>query len=677
MNSYFDSLFKLDSKSIKQVNKTLIMIKDNPKQPSLSMHSIDRMKCDENFKSVRVNDDIRIILYHQNSDYAILYVDHHAEAYAWCKGKYFKKSDFGAAYIYDTVMIEEKVKKSKEDCCEFVESIMEKAHVKKKYLVRLGIDAEYADILMKVQNEDALIEYVNVLPEEIQDAVIDLATETKSFEEVYLQLSAKDSDESIGGLMHRDAKRRFYMTSTDDELMRIIEENNFEKWQLFLHPTQEKIVCKHFNGPALIEGAAGTGKTIVGIHRAVYLAQNVYKKQDNKRIVVCTFSKKLAIDIEKRVQVLIDQKNIENNIEVLTIDTLISDELKKAGVYLRIALEEVSQLFSNLYRKYNFHETEKFLQYEYREVIEKNNITTLEEYLNAERKGLIIPLNERKRIEIWKFFSEFQREKKTKNCYTFLDRANQLTELYSNGKIAPKIDSLIIDEAQDLESVKIKALCMCVRQDKNNIFILSDSNQRVYRLKTWKKDVAINVVGRTNYLYINYRTSQQINQFAISQFNELSHEDYIFGNRCLLEGIKPVVKVYENDSKKFTLIGELIEELKTDNYQLGEICVICKSKNDCNQVHGALSVLGIESVILTGVLVPEEMNYLNICTSVGVKGLEFKAVIALDFDKIGEGKENYYCDLVKEEEIKKLVACEKYVVASRPRDLLFIIDQKQ
>lgn len=79
-------------------------------------------------------------------------------------------------------------------------------------------------------------------------------------------------------------------------------------------------------------------------------------------------------------------------------------------------------------------------------------------------------------------------------------------------------DSIIIDEAQDLEPVKLRALCRLVRTSRNNIMILSDVNQRIFRLNTWKNDVDINVIGRTHYLSVNYRTTKQISDYAKHQF---------------------------------------------------------------------------------------------------------------------------------------------------------------
>ena len=102
--------------------------------------------------------------------------------------------------------------------------------------------------------------------------------------------------------------------------------------------------------------------------------------------------------------------------------------------------------------------------------------------------------------------------------YTFVDRAYDLLKGLADGTIAKEYDSIIIDEAQDLETIKLRAICNCVRTDKNNILILSDVNQRIFRLSTWKKDGGINVVGRTHHLSVNYRTTKQINDYARYQF---------------------------------------------------------------------------------------------------------------------------------------------------------------
>ena len=52
--------------------------------PGLQFHRIDRSK-DQNFWSVRVSADIRLIVHRTPSSFLVAYVDHHDKAYAWAE----------------------------------------------------------------------------------------------------------------------------------------------------------------------------------------------------------------------------------------------------------------------------------------------------------------------------------------------------------------------------------------------------------------------------------------------------------------------------------------------------------------------------------------------------------------------------------------------------------------
>jgi hypothetical protein len=61
------------------------------------------------------------------------------------------------------------------------------------------------------------------------------------------------------------------MASADE--LQLALDYPWEKWTVFLHPDQRDWVARDYGGPTRVSGSAGTGKTIVGIHRAAYLAR--------------------------------------------------------------------------------------------------------------------------------------------------------------------------------------------------------------------------------------------------------------------------------------------------------------------------------------------------------------------------------------------------------------------
>ena len=676
--TYLNSVFKLDNQSKKLTLNTIAQLSENPKTPSLQIHSLHRVKCDAKFRSARVNDDLRIIFAMQGDTFTLLYVDHHDSAYDWCEGKYLNRTPFGAEYIYDEkiMLSSDFVPEEKDFFGDYELPLLEKANIKVKHLEKLDIPKIHAENLLTISNEDRFIEYIAIFPAEIQEALLDIVTGSKSFDMVYNELIDEDINvDQEKPLEHKDSKRRFYITKSIEELEMLMENDEFEKWTIFLHPSQEKLVKKNFNGPALIEGGPGTGKTIVGIHRAVYLSQNVYKAEDNKKILFCTFSKKLARVISKKLDRLMKQHNVKNNIDVVSVDSFIFSLLKKnLGSAKPISdANAIIEVIDRLYNKLNPKGSKGFYEYEYFEIIEKYNIKTLEEYLEADRSGTGMPLDQKARTIAWAFISEILKTKEENKVYTFVDRAYDLLEGLESGTIKKEYDSIIIDEAQDLETIKLRAICNCVRTDKNNILILSDMNQRIFRLSTWKKDGGINVVGRTHHLSVNYRTTKQINDYARYQFvNSEMITSHIKEYKSIFNGVEPLIESFQSESAQYKYVVTKVNELAENNYPAEQICVICSTVDECKQVHSILTFSDVKSTILTGDVIPDSDTGICICSINGVKGLEFEAVILFNYNNIGKSMLDDTQTAAIKINYEKLIECEKYVAATRARNELII-----
>ncbi|MEI6820556.1 MAG: UvrD-helicase domain-containing protein [Bacteroidota bacterium] len=675
--SYLSSVFKLDAQSRKLTLNTINLLSENHKSASLQVHSIDRVKCDPKFRSARVNDDIRMIFVPQGDIFTILYVDHHDQAYDWCEGKSLNKTKFGAEYIYDENLMNNKEDQLKQnEPYEMIEekSLLKANNIKAKNLIKLGIAEIHAENLINISNEDKYLDYVTIFPSEIQEALLDLASGIKSYETIYNELVDDKYQDTQNSINHKDSKRRFYLVDSLEELQILTDNDSFEKWTLFLHPSQEEIVKKNFNGPALIEGGPGTGKTIVGIHRAIYLSQNVYKSEDGKKILICTFSKKLAKSINEKVEELIRIKGIKNNIDVVGIDSFILSTLNNAyGHIQNVDTQGMQKLITTIYEQLKPKGTKGFYQFEYNEVIEKYNITTESEYLLADRTGTGMPLNEKKRIIVWKFFEVLLNEKRLRGITTFVDRAHKMNSGLIEGSIHAEYDSIIIDEAQDLEPIKLKALCKCVKTKENNIFILSDMNQRIFNLGTWKNKIEINIVGRTQYLSINYRTTKQINDYARYQFIQSEMVNgHIKEYKSIVSGADPLVEGFTTEASQYKFIASKVQDLIKTGRAPNQICIICPTIKESNEIKAVLILSEIVSTLLIDDIIPGKDKGVCICTIMGVKGLEFEVVIIFDYNNI----KNYRSIESDSPEIgeyyDKLIECEKYVASTRARDELIV-----
>lgn len=672
-DSYLNSVFKLGAQDKKATLNTVRQLAENPMSPSLHVHSIDRIKCDKKFLSARVNLDLRIIFVKREEVYSLLYVDHHDDAYSWCEGKYLVKTDFGSEYIYDEKLVEDRVSQLSDSqkqpsFLNFAKKIplFEKNGIKKKQLEKLGIQEIHADNLLKIEDENVLLDYIEIFPEELQEALMDLATGTKPFDQVFNELFCADDQLEQA----KNTGRRFYLTEDMDELERLMENDEFEKWTIFLHPSQEKLVRGNYRGPALIEGGPGTGKTIVGIHRAAYLSKYVYPAAEEKKILFCTFSKKLANSISEKLVKLYELKEIQNNVDVMSVDGYIAKMLGRNA--LNVDMEGLKRIIKETYEGKQWNKSIEFFQCEYYEVIERLNISTEDEYINADRSSMGLPLTKPERKDLWCFFEEVLRRKKAENIYSFVDRAVLLETMIEDGRIAKKYDSIIIDEAQDLESPKLRSICLTVKNNQNGVLILSDHNQRIFRLNTWSKDAGVNIVGRTSYLRINYRTTKQINEYARHQFDffdlkKNANKEYI----SIMSGAEPEIIETRNDADENRVIVERIKALIKE-YIPNQICILAPTNEKLLAIKSILEYESIDTYLLVEDCIPKANTGVNLCTTSGVKGLEFSVVIIADFNNIGTQRYMYRNGFEVSLDYDKLVECEKYVAITRARDLVFI-----
>ena len=677
--TFFSGLRKLGAQDYSATMDAIEKMRKDLSNPSLSVHDIDKVKCDKRLRSARVSLNIRLIFLLSGDDCILVYVDHHDAAYDWCKGKYFEETVFGALYINDSIKEKECVDKYDEAANYAMwyetQNGFEKNGVTLKQLKKLGINEIHAKNLLSVKNDDVFLDYIVFFPDELQEALIDLFSGEKSFEEAYRTLEVdsetvpeyKVVDESAS-MFSYDGMRRVYVCGSAEDIKRIAEAKELNKWMFFLHPSQKRLVSINAEGPVLVEGGPGTGKTVLAIHRAVYLAQNVYKKSEGKRILLCTYSKKLAKYISHNVEILCKQLNVENNIDVLSVDSFIGKRL--GTIVPQPDLKGLNLLFKQTYVSKKWKYPLSFYKDEYMNVIERLGIYSLDVYLEVERHGRKKALGKNERTEVWQYFAELFSTQREKGIYSFGNKAYMLSNALERGQLLPTYDAILIDETQDLEPIKIKALSRCVKSLKNGLMLFSDSNQRIFNLFSWKNEVDINVVGRSYYLNVNYRTTKQISDFALNLLPEIhKKEDYLKNYKSIVMGNMPIRRKFPGRIKEFEAIISTIDKLAKMGIKRGEVCVAFPNGNEMDRFIESLTQYQIDYEILKDDTLPESGEKVNICTCKAIKGLEFDCIIMAcselyqkDFDAFDELME-----------AKKEQTCfEQYVVATRARDYLFV-----
>jgi mRNA-degrading endonuclease RelE of RelBE toxin-antitoxin system len=253
-DTFTDSLTKLTSDEQKAVKTTAFDLQINPAHPSMRFHKLDKAR-DKKFWSIRVSGDLRLIVHKTDDSLLLCYVDHHDKAYQWAERRKLETHPkTGAAQL---VEIRETVQEIFVPTYMPVEETISAkpalfADVAEDVLLGFGVPMEWLDDVRKA-DEDSLLVLADHLPDEAAESLLELATGGQPQAPVIAATRMDPFD-------HPDAQRRFRVMTDADELARALD-YPWDKWTIFLHPVQRRIVEKDYSGPVKVSGTAGTGKS--------------------------------------------------------------------------------------------------------------------------------------------------------------------------------------------------------------------------------------------------------------------------------------------------------------------------------------------------------------------------------------------------------------------------------
>lgn len=669
-DTFTDSLARLTGDEQKAVKTKAFDLQMNPANPGMQFHRIDRAK-DKNFWSVRVSRDIRIIVHKTGISFMLCYVDHHDNAYQWAERRKIEvHPKTGAAQL---VEVRETVREI--EVPKYIEveqpappKLPLFGAVDNEDLLKYGVPPEWLDDVKRA-TEDTLFELAAHLPQEASEALLELATGGVP------QTPARVAS-TADPFTHPDAQRRFRIMADSDELRQALE-YPWDKWSVFLHPAQRALVEREFNGPARVSGAAGTGKTIVALHRAVYLA----KKHRDARVLLTTFSETLANALRGLLRRLISSdprlaerlevhsiggiglKVYENNFKrpVLATKAQVQDLLKQAA----------AKVAGN---KFSAH----FLWSEWSDVVDAWQLQSWDDYRDVTRLGRKKRLSESQRASLWKMFEEVRSALKKQGVMTESEMFGQLaTKLKGFGK--PLYDYCVIDEAQDIGVAELRFLAALGGGRANGLFFTGDLGQRIFQQPFSWKSLGVDIQGRSQTLKINYRTSHQIRRHADQLLPAaLADVDGVAEGRkgtiSVFDGTPPVIKILGNEAQEQEAVGQWVKGLRNGGYQSREIGVFVRSAEQLPRVHAALKSAGEKWIELDESVDPRH-EHISVCTMHLAKGLEFRAVAVMACDDEVIPLQERIESVSDDSDLDEVYQTERhllYVACTRARDNLFV-----
>lgn len=403
----------------------------------------------------------------------------------------------------------------------------------------LGIDLDFAHEAMAAATDTDLTHVLTDKPrvEWQAEALLELATgatvedvrSTFHLDPPEQSPTARDDDARlIESLKSPAAASSFHWIEDDAELRRIIEAGDLGAWRLFLHPEQQKYVTDDRAGTMRLSGGAGTGKTVVAIHRARHLAAT----NPGARILLTTFTRNLAEDLANGMRRLDDSIPLPSKLEqpgvlVKGIDQVAWAVVQKAGDGIAEAAQTVlgaartgvlkatpdtlwqdavADAGADLPRELA---TQAFLEAEYTQVILPARITSAQAYVRVRRAGRGVALDRGKRVAVWKVVEAYRAKARAEESTDYYEKA-EIAAAWLDAQPEKLFEHVLVDEAQDLAPSRLKLLRALVPEGRNDLFIAEDSHQRIYGQKVTLSHVGINVRGgRSRRLTLNYRTTAQ------------------------------------------------------------------------------------------------------------------------------------------------------------------------
>lgn len=669
-DTFTDSLARLTVDEQKAAKTTAFDLQINLAHPSLQFHKLNKAR-DSRFASVRVSGDIRLIVHRTQASLLLCYVAHHDVAYDWAERRKLETHPTtGAAQLVEIRETIEEIRVPR-----YVEVDQPAApkpvlfpKISQETLLGYGVPSEWlADV--QVATEDTLFAIAEHLPSEASDALLELAT--GSTPQPAIRATA-----ATNPFEHPDALRRFRAMPNVEELERALA-FPWDKWTVFLHPTQRSLVERDYGGPVRVAGSAGTGKTVVAVHRAVLLA----RRNPEARVLLTTFSDALAHALRTMLRRLIgNEPRLGERIEVHSMNAIGRRLYERIVGPLKLASHEttVESLHGAAAAAPDNTFSERFVLAEWEQVVDARQVTSWEAYRDVPRLGRKTRLPEKARVVLWSIFEKAQEYLRSGGLLTYAGVFSKLAEKIAQSA-HPTFEYAVIDECQDVSVAELRFLAALGARRPNALFFTGDIGQRIFQQPFSWKSLGVDVRGRSFTLRVNYRTSHQIRTQADRLLApELSDVDGITetrrGTTSTFNGPPPTILIAATEGEETKAARDWLVALTKEGIVPGEIGVFVRSPAQFARAQAALEQAGIPFTVLDERLATSS-SAASLCTMHLAKGLEFRtvAVLACD-DDIIPLKERIEA-VADESDLEEVYTSERnllYVACTRARDHLLV-----
>ncbi|PWU48058.1 DNA helicase [Micromonospora globispora] len=639
-------IMKLTRADIGAVYEFMHKFRHNPENPGLNLKSLNG---DARLMSARVSKDYRALLLHiAERDYLLVAVKHRSEVYDDLNRYAYRINRVtGGIEVVDLEPVGDSI------IGRVVPPEVEPAPTPKPLfdaytdaqLIELGVSEPLLPQIRELTTEADLLALLDRAPQLTTDVLFALF-DGKPYDEVLQQITEPVRAEEPVDTEDFEAavERPATQVTSDDEALQAMLGESFERWQIFLHPTQRKLVERKYNGPARVGGGPGTGKTIVALHRVAHLARQLPPGSD-KPILLTTFNRNLAADLRARLMALGGQELV-SRVDIVNIDRLASrvvSEAKVGGTRRVVDDNRVPELWSEfLIETGESGWDAEFLTAEWTEVILGQVLNSRADYFKARRPNRGRSLTRVERDHIWQLTERFTTWLEGQGVWTWRQIAQRAARLEmdraaangsgesSGSHYRPRYRHVVVDEAQDLSAAHWKMLRAMVAPGQDDMFLTGDTHQRIYDNHVTLSSLGINIRGRSSRLTLSYRTTRQILADALQIMTGEVYDDLdggeedLAGYRSLLRGGKPTFRGAATWAQERDLIVDQLAGW--GNPTDGSVAICVPTKELAGDVIARLEAEG-RPVVEIGPDGPKQPDGIHVGTMHRFKGLEYQRMI--------------------------------------------------
>jgi superfamily I DNA/RNA helicase len=617
-------IMKLSRTDIGAVYEFMHKFRNNPDQPGLDLKTLHG---DSRLMAARIKRDLRALLLHLGQrDYLLIGVDRRSTVYDdLSRYAYQINRVTGGIEVIDTRPVGDSI----------IGRVLPAAPAPlfadytDTQLLELGVSAPLLPQIREIADEDHLMALLDRAPQLTVDVLFALF-DGQTYEQVLEQITKPvQAGEPVDVEDFEAAVRRpASQVATDDEALKFMLAESFQAWQIFLHPTQRRLVERRYSGPARVGGGPGTGKTIVALHRVAHLAQQL-PPGTGKPILLTTFNRNLAADLRTRLRAL-GGEEVLARVEVINIDRLAAQvvaENDERAPQRKIDDSQVPQLW----RKFLAAEIGEsswdadFLAAEWEQIILGQALASRADYFRARRPYRGRNLTRPERDQVWDLCERFARWLAAQDLITWRQVAVRAATL-----AVPRYRHIVVDEAQDLSAAHWRMLRAMVPAGPDDMFLAGDTHQRIYDNRVTLGSLGVNIRGRSAKLTLSYRTTRQILAAALQIMSGEIYDDLdgghddLAGYRSLLRGAQPVWRGAATWTAERDLI---IDQLTTWSTPCdGSVAICVPTRELATDVIACLEAAGIPPVEI-GPDGPKQADGVHVGTMHRFKGLEYQRMI--------------------------------------------------